>query len=73
MVLTVFEQWGIHHCQDFGEIVFNMVEIGLLAKTDRDSRDDFSGGYDFFEAFRKPYLPPSKQRSLGKAAKAAKA
>ena len=34
---------------------------GLLAKTDTDSRTDFDGGYDFFEAFRKPFLPPSKQ------------
>src|SRR6185369_4538979 len=30
MVITVFEEWGIKNCQDFGEIVFNMVEIGLL-------------------------------------------
>lgn len=34
---------------------------GLLAKTKDDSRADFEEGYDFFEAFRKPYLPPSKQ------------
>ena len=34
---------------------------GLLAKTKEDSRADFEDGYDFFEAFRKPYLPPSKQ------------
>jgi uncharacterized repeat protein (TIGR04138 family) len=34
---------------------------GLLAKTEEDSRADFAGGYDFFEAFRKPFLPPSKQ------------
>ena len=33
---------------------------GLLAKTDKDSRADFDGGYDFYEAFRKPYLPGSK-------------
>jgi len=34
---------------------------GLLAKTKDDSRADFEDGYDFFEAFRKPFLPPSKQ------------
>jgi uncharacterized repeat protein (TIGR04138 family) len=38
-----------------------MVEIGLLAKTDKDSRTDFQDGYGFFEAFRKPFLPASKQ------------
>ncbi|HEX4343144.1 MAG TPA: Minf_1886 family protein [Verrucomicrobiae bacterium] len=63
MTVTVFEEWGIHNCQDFGEIVFNMVEIGLLAKTETDSRKDFAEGYDFYETFRKPFLPQSKVRS----------
>ena len=61
MVLTVFEEWGIRSCADFGEIVFNMVEIGLLAKTDKDSREDFQKGYDFGEAFMRPFLPEGKQ------------
>ena len=57
MCLTVFDEWGVRNCQDFGEIVFNMVEIGLLAKTETDSRADFVAGYDFQEAFRNPFLP----------------
>jgi uncharacterized repeat protein (TIGR04138 family) len=61
MAMTVLEEWGIRQCSDFGEIVFNMVEIGLLAKTDKDSRRDFQDGYGFFEAFRKPFLPRSRQ------------
>jgi uncharacterized repeat protein (TIGR04138 family) len=60
MVMTVFEEWGVRNCRDFGEIVFNMVEIGLLAKTENDSRADFDGGYEFETAFRKPYLPSNK-------------
>ncbi len=60
MTITVFEEWGIHRSQDFGDIVFNMVETGWLAKTDKDTRDDFQDGYDFVEAFRKPFLPASK-------------
>jgi len=60
MVVTVFEDWGVKSCRDFGEIVFNMVETGLLAKTDKDTRDDFQNGYDFTDAFRKPYWPQSK-------------
>lgn len=60
MAITVLEEWGIKSCPDFGEIVFNMVEIGLLAKTDQDSRSDFENGYDFVEAFRKPFLPSTK-------------
>jgi uncharacterized repeat protein (TIGR04138 family) len=60
MTVTVFEEWGVRHARDFGEIVFNMVEIGLLAKTEKDTRDDFQNGYDFTEAFRKPFWPESK-------------
>ena len=37
---------------------------GLLAKTEKDSRADFDDGYSFFEAFRKPFLPPSKQDAI---------
>jgi uncharacterized repeat protein (TIGR04138 family) len=60
MTVTVLAEWGIRSCKDFGEIVFNMVETGLLAKTDRDSRDDFQNGYDFTDAFRKPFWPAQK-------------
>ena len=61
MARMVLEEWGVRCCEDFGEIVFNMVEVGWLAKTEKDSRADFEGGYDFDEAFRKPFLPQSKQ------------
>ena len=60
MAMTVFEDWGVKHCADFGEIVFNMVDSGLLAKTEKDTREDFAQGYDFVDAFQKPYLPEGK-------------
>ena len=63
MTMTVFEEWGVRNCRDFGEIVFNMVEIGLLAKTEKDSCDDFQNGYDFTDAFRKPFWPQDKLNS----------
>jgi len=63
MAVTVLEEWGVRNCRDFGEIVFNMVEIGLLAKTEKDSRADFENGYDFTDAFRKPFWPQSKLKS----------
>ena len=66
MVVTVFEEWGVHDCCDFGEIVFNMVESSLLAKTEKDTRDDFQNGYNFTEAFRKPFWPQSKFDSENK-------
>jgi uncharacterized repeat protein (TIGR04138 family) len=63
MTLTVLNEWGVRQCEDFGELVFNMVENHLLAKTKNDSREDFKGGYDFTEAFRHPFLPSAKAAS----------
>jgi uncharacterized repeat protein (TIGR04138 family) len=63
MAGMVFEEWGINRCEDFGEIVFNMVEIGLLGKTEEDSRADFQNSYSFHDAFRKPFLPAEKLRA----------
>lgn len=60
MAMTVFEEWGIKSCKDFGEIVFNLVDNGVLAKTESDSRADFVDGYNFWEAFRKPFVPSTK-------------
>lgn len=57
MAKTVLSHWGVRRCSDFGEIVFNMVEKGILGRTEQDSRDDFKRGYDFNEAFVKPYQP----------------
>ena len=63
---TVLNTWGVRRCPDFGDIVFNMVENGLLAKTEKDSRDDFQSGYDFADAFRKPFLPQDKLKTESK-------
>jgi uncharacterized repeat protein (TIGR04138 family) len=54
---TVLEHWGIHQTEDFGYIVFNLVEKGILGKTDQDSPRDFANVYDFNEAFKRPFLP----------------
>ena len=53
----VLSEWGITECIDFGHLVFNLVNEGLLGKTDEDSLDDFSNGYDFTEAFLQPFRP----------------
>jgi len=51
---TVFRSWGVCKTEDFGEIVFNLVENDLLGKTDTDCREDFAGGFDFDTAFEGP-------------------
>ena len=59
---TVLESWGVKRTEDFGELVFVLVDAGLLGKTDQDSRDDFKAVYDFKEAFDESFRfepPPS--------------
>lgn len=55
MGVTVLEYWGIHSCEDVGHMVFNLVGAGVFGKTDHDSIDEFRGGYDFDEAFVRPF------------------
>jgi uncharacterized repeat protein (TIGR04138 family) len=50
MTKSVFEHWGVGATDDFGEIVFNMIESGLMKKSEEDSRLDFKDVYDFEEA-----------------------
>ena len=60
MAKLLLNEWGIHSTDDFGEIVFNLVENNLLAKTEKDTREDFAGGFDFGEAFTAPFQPLAK-------------
>lgn len=67
MTTTVFEEWGIRSCEDFGNMVFLMVENNLLRKQDQDRPEDFKNAYTFDEAFREPFKPAAK-RSITPAA-----
>jgi uncharacterized repeat protein (TIGR04138 family) len=57
MVMTVFDSWGIHSCEDIGHMVFNLIGAGVFGKTEEDSIKDFKNVYDFEEAFVKPFAP----------------
>ncbi len=60
LVMTVFENWGIHATEDIGHMVFNLIGAGIFGKTDEDSIEDFKNVYDFQEAFVKPFAPEKK-------------
>lgn len=47
----VLAAWGVRRTADFGEIVFNMIDIGQMRKTRSDKREDFHDVYEFTEAF----------------------
>ncbi|MDD5729714.1 MAG: hypothetical protein PHN57_01100 [Candidatus Omnitrophica bacterium] len=56
MSKTVLKHWGIFKTEDFGNIVFNMVDNRIFSKTEKDSIDDFKDVYDFDSVFGKNIL-----------------
>lgn len=58
MARTVFRMWGIERTDDFGEIIFNLIESNLMSKTDEDTRNDFHNVYDLDEALVQGYRIP---------------
>lgn len=51
----VLNHWGIHETLDFGQIVFAMVEAGVLRKQPEDKLEDFRDVYQFEQAFDESY------------------
>ena len=52
MARTVLEYWGIRKTDDFGRIVFNLIEANLLKKQEEDSLRDFENVFEFSHAFQ---------------------
>jgi uncharacterized repeat protein (TIGR04138 family) len=51
----VLDHWGITKTADFGDIVFTLIELGLLMSQPTDTRDDFVAVFDFADAFDRDY------------------
>lgn len=64
MAKTVLNTWGVASSEDLGNIVFNLIDHGLFAKSETDSIEDFKDVLDFEDAFVRPFLP---RRKKGKA------
>ncbi len=52
---AVFSHWGIEDTEDFGRIVFILIEVGLLIRHPDDRIEDFRAVYDFQETFEGEY------------------
>ena len=57
MSKAVLNEWGIKATDDFGQIVFNLVNGGVLGKNETDSPNDFKNVFSFDDAFVKPFVP----------------
>jgi len=53
---SVLEHWGIHGTEDFGRIVYSLVDVGVLVTQPGDKVEDFHGVYGFEQAFDEGYV-----------------
>ena len=62
LTLLVLKHWGINRTEDFGHIVFNLVNNKILSKDSEDNIDSFQNGYDFHEVFDRGYRKQLEKR-----------
>jgi uncharacterized repeat protein (TIGR04138 family) len=55
MAGLVLEHWGVRSSADLGDVVFTLVDLGLLMSQPTDSREEFADVFDFDQAFAKEY------------------
>jgi len=52
---TVFACWGIRATEDFGRMVFELIERGEMRKTENDQCSDFVDVFDLEQALDRSY------------------
>ncbi len=55
LTIMVLEHWGVTGTEDFGNIIFNLVQNKVLNKTEEDDISAFKDAYDFEEVFDRGY------------------
>jgi len=63
MAGLVLRTWNVRRTEDFGRIVYDMVESGVLHKTEDDAIEDFADVFSFDEAFASPLAGGATRRS----------
>ena len=59
----VLSSWGIRSTSDVGEIVYNLIKIGEMSKSEHDRREDFDDVFDFEQALVKEFEITAKSAS----------
>ena len=56
MASVVLKNWNVTTTRDFGALVYNLIEIGEMTKSETDRLEDFEDVYDFEEVFQRSYV-----------------
>ncbi len=62
--MMVFDCWGVRSTFNFGQIVYELISVGLVGKTENDRLEDFKDVYDFKEEFISKNKVEIKDKSL---------
>ena len=62
MTQVVLKNWGVTKTGDFGDIVYNLIEIGMMKKSPSDQRKDFDDVYQFDDAFREQFRIETEEK-----------
>ncbi|MCA9148082.1 MAG: hypothetical protein KDA92_02220 [Planctomycetales bacterium] len=63
MSQVVLGTWGIHATADIGEIVYNLIRVDLMRKSESDRREDFDDVYEFHRVFNDDFDFASSMRA----------
>ena len=55
MARLVLDHWGIRSTTDIGDVVFTLVDLGMLMSQPTDTRDEFTAVFEFDRAFEQDY------------------
>lgn len=55
----VLNRWGIRSTSDIGELVYNLIAINVMKKSESDRREDFDDVYDFERVFVHDFVFPA--------------
>lgn len=55
MAKTVLNRWGVRRTEDFGRVIFTLIEAGAVRPSQDDRYEDFQNVYDFDEAFENAF------------------
>ena len=56
LAFAVLSRWGLASASDVGEIVFQLVEAGILSRREEDSRADFDFDIDLKQTLEDSYF-----------------
>ncbi|MBN2170782.1 MAG: hypothetical protein JW819_05645 [Candidatus Krumholzibacteriota bacterium] len=61
MAALVFAEWGVRDGSDFGKIVYELIDRGVLFRREEDSLEDFLGGRSYRAIFEDDYFSPNRR------------